>query len=477
MNKSDINDAIDTLLIESPGAIKPLLDRAVRKLVVANTLNIEDDVMDPGDAAAGVSTQLGLVSPAILKAAIDAVATASNVKALYEANADTHAFTTALMNKLSGLSQGYKGWYVDQAALETAHPSPAVGDFAHVGASYREYIESSGDWLNNSLDEGPTTGQSGTALSLSNPSGSNYNFDAASGALSYTLANIVAGGKARSLINANAEPTVSGSVKISPSAPFSANQQMILEVEVFESGAVYHRFLSIENISANAGPFGVAERSVEFSENNAEFVQMDSPLSLPGDFTVEAWLKFKDTAVNQNDMIFGNAADNTRVNFYSEKLRLAMQGNNDVIKSSIAIQDTNWHHFCIVRESGALKLYVDGIEDTAVEGSALTGFTETLVISHWGSLPVASFSTNGYLDVLRVFNLARSAAEVTANYNKDIPVNTPGLIMYLHFNEAVDNSSLAVLDLSGNGNSATLGSNASVATDAPVRSNIAAPLI
>lgn len=70
--------------------------------------------------------------------------TASEVKTLYESNADTNVFTDAEKSKLSTLSEHFLGTYVSLAALQTAHPTANAGDYARVdggvGEDVNEYI-------------------------------------------------------------------------------------------------------------------------------------------------------------------------------------------------------------------------------------------------------------------------------------------------------------------------------------------------
>lgn len=58
---------------------------------------------------------------------------ASEIKTAYESNADTNAFTDAEKTKLAGLSDPlFKGIHVSAGALTTAHPAPEVGSYAYV---------------------------------------------------------------------------------------------------------------------------------------------------------------------------------------------------------------------------------------------------------------------------------------------------------------------------------------------------------
>ena len=58
--------------------------------------------------------------------------TDAEIKTAYENNADTNAFTDAEKAKLADLINNYKGHYATEAALAAAHPSPAPGSYASV---------------------------------------------------------------------------------------------------------------------------------------------------------------------------------------------------------------------------------------------------------------------------------------------------------------------------------------------------------
>ena len=67
--------------------------------------------------------------------------TEAEVKALYESNPDTNAYTDAEKSKLGGLEGSkFKGTYVSLPALETAHPTAEAGAYADVDAGAGEDV-------------------------------------------------------------------------------------------------------------------------------------------------------------------------------------------------------------------------------------------------------------------------------------------------------------------------------------------------
>jgi hypothetical protein len=56
----------------------------------------------------------------------------SDIKELYEAEANTNAYTDAEKTKLGNMTDAYKGHYATEAALILAHPTPSAGSYATV---------------------------------------------------------------------------------------------------------------------------------------------------------------------------------------------------------------------------------------------------------------------------------------------------------------------------------------------------------
>jgi hypothetical protein len=66
----------------------------------------------------------------------------ARIKTKYEANANTNAFTDSEKSKLAGLeSSKFLGTYTTLSALNSAHPDPSVGSYAHVDAGVGSNVE------------------------------------------------------------------------------------------------------------------------------------------------------------------------------------------------------------------------------------------------------------------------------------------------------------------------------------------------
>lgn len=118
--------------------------------------------------------------------------TGAEIKALYEAEANTNAFTDALKTKLEGIEGSkFLGTYVNLSALNTAHPTAAEGSYAHVdagpGNNVTTYIWDNDD---NQFVEQTGTGTSETPASIKSKYESNADTNAFTDALQTKLNGI-----------------------------------------------------------------------------------------------------------------------------------------------------------------------------------------------------------------------------------------------------------------------------------------------
>jgi hypothetical protein len=95
-----------------------------------------------------------------------------------------------------------------------------------------------------------------------------------------------------------------------------------------------------------------------------------------------------------------------------------------------------WLHVAMVWDQTALVTYVNGLPKITTTGSggvtALATGTSVLMI---GCNPNNRGCFGGMFDELRVWNVARSAAEIQASFNKPVVGNEAGLVGYWKFDE------------------------------------------
>jgi len=190
-------------------------------------------------------------------------------------------------------------------------------------------------------------------------------------------------------------------------------------------------------------------------------------------FTLETWIKTSDISnapifigSSSNEILFG-IHSGSGVVFNTS----FMSGGPFVgTKSGTFPADGIWHHIACVRSgtgAGQGKIYIDGVDQTD------TAFNTTgTVISLSGGLSfgvgLTTYFLNGTIDEIRIWNVARTQAEINDNMNIELTGSEPGLIGYWKFNEG---SGQIILDTQTNGviHNGTLGASENVGSDDPAR--------
>ncbi len=188
-------------------------------------------------------------------------------------------------------------------------------------------------------------------------------------------------------------------------------------------------------------------------------------LVFSGDFTVEAWVNLA-PGISGVDALVGQEGTGIDFNFFGGKVRL-FEPFTDRIAANTIIQPNTWTHIALTRLGSSLSLYINGLLDATGTWS--------------GSFPIKALGRGnqsfaghleGELDEVRLWTVARSGSDITANYNQSVAANSAGLTAYWSFNE----SGQVVEDLSGSGNNGSLGSGAGAGNDDPQRVISGAPI-
>ncbi len=139
------------------------------------------------------------------------------------------------------------------------------------------------------------------------------------------------------------------------------------------------------------------------------------------DFSIEAWVKFDFTySGSSTNVIYVNGGVSTSVNTFAlatdedNKVRFIVGGVT--LYSTTVFSNNNWVHIAGTRESGALKLYINGNKtpEATGTGSAVVNNTSDLLIGR--DTQVNRFYKERISD-LRLYGKALSADEVKNNYN------------------------------------------------------------
>jgi hypothetical protein len=176
-----------------------------------------------------------------------------------------------------------------------------------------------------------------------------------------------------------------------------------------------------------------------------------------GSFTTEAWIKTTQTG-NAKRITTKRGSSSTWFSMYIYNGLLAFEtavsypSYYTVGTGNKIINNGQWHHVVMVRDTSQSKilLYVDGALDVSptdnTAGQSITN-SEIFEIGIWGTEAYDTGSYTGKIDQVRMFNYARTPAQIAYDYNRGAPVG------YWKFDEC---QGTTLNDSSGNGNNGTI---------------------
>jgi hypothetical protein len=95
-----------------------------------------------------------------------------------------------------------------------------------------------------------------------------------------------------------------------------------------------------------------------------------------------------------------------------------------------------WVHVAMTWDNVALRTYVNGVERITTMAPPNQPLATLAGLFYVGCLPLNWACFNGIFDELRVWNVARTADEIMANYDKAVATDSPGLVGYWKFDDA-----------------------------------------
>lgn len=165
-------------------------------------------------------------------------------------------------------------------------------------------------------------------------------------------------------------------------------------------------------------------------------------------FTVEAWIKPNSTSGSPTIFMRGNNSGGNELYFglsNNTTIEAYLDGTQKTFTKSPSVNfvDGNWHHVALVYDAAASQLscYADG----AAYGSPVS-ISKTLDFGLSHALIGADFDSfngslgnyfNGLIDDVRVWNVARSAAEISANKDSELNGSETGLVGYWKLNSTL----------------------------------------
>ena len=144
--------------------------------------------------------------------------------------------------------------------------------------------------------------------------------------------------------------------------------------------------------------------------NGASYVSVadSTDWTFAGDFTIDYWVKTTASSDATYDAMFSIGEFNVAQKLvifqrYSTNVpTIYVNGVAEVITGTTAINNNAWHHIALVRSSGVIKLYVDGVQEGSSYSYSGTLDGDFARLGYTSSAGSTYFT--GYIDELRVSN-------------------------------------------------------------------------
>lgn len=179
-------------------------------------------------------------------------------------------------------------------------------------------------------------------------------------------------------------------------------------------------------VSLTMIPTGTSCNQSVFLDGN-EWINIPD-MELTGDFTIEAWVKLA-SGIDVYDTLLGQEGIGPDINFYQQKMRLfVVEAPWDAVTANTLIKENSWTHVAITRLGSDLALYINGTLD------ANGNWAGTLPIQALGRGNRNRDDKFGQMDEVRIWDVARSADQISLNFNQSVDPLSEGLLRYWTFN-------------------------------------------
>ena len=211
--------------------------------------------------------------------------------------------------------------------------------------------------------------------------------------------------------------------------------------------------------------------SLDFDGVDDYIVVPDDPsLLVSTGVTMEAWVYYDGNAPFTN--IIMNKEGEYQVGIIPNNLTWSVANTTpgwSSIGTGINIPALEWTHIAISVGATTASTYINGVLQHQIAASGLigdvSGAQDELQIGHRQVDPTNLTYFHGNIDEVRVWNLARTGAEIAASYNLALSGNETGLVAYYRFNEG---QGTMLNDLTVNGNNGSFSGNPIWSTDGQV---------
>jgi alpha-tubulin suppressor-like RCC1 family protein len=159
--------------------------------------------------------------------------------------------------------------------------------------------------------------------------------------------------------------------------------------------------------------------------------------------TLEFWMR-SSTTPQQWDALVAKGDDSWRIALGSDgKVGFAGSPIFSEVWSTTTVTNGNWHHIAAVYDGTRARLYVNGVEEGSVFASGDLN-NSSFAVSIGENLQATGRYYQGDIDEVRIWNVARTAGQITNNSNCQLPYGgnrdasgqvEEGIVAYYTFNQ------------------------------------------
>ena len=169
-----------------------------------------------------------------------------------------------------------------------------------------------------------------------------------------------------------------------------------------------------------------------------DYVSLPPAVYFNGDFTIECWVYPKSFASWARIIDFGNGAgsDNVLLAYtYGSSGAPGFYVEGSQFQANQTLPLNQWSHIAATLSGTTATIYINGV--AAGTGTFPTPVNITRNKCYIGKSNWSDPYANAVFDELRIWNTAKTQAQIQASMNTELAGNEPGLVAYYNFNQGV----------------------------------------
>ncbi|MFM1947279.1 MAG: hypothetical protein RL207_1562, partial [Bacteroidota bacterium] len=261
---------------------------------------------------------------------------------------------------------------------------------------------------------------------------------------------------------ANLQATVGSGITLQWFSASTGGTPLASTTSLIEGTTYYAQATNSAGCSSTRTPLVVVFNNALDFDGVDDYVNVGDIIENLSDVTVEAWVYWEGSSLAHSE-IFAKDGISSMAITSANKLH-ANFGNGSIwiagLDSQNPIPLNKWTHVAVTRQSGTVKMFINGVEDAATTTNNATGQNSSprIIGGKMVGSSVSNTLFNGKIDELRFWNIARTTAQISSNTTTQFLGNETNLLAYYNFNQGIQNgNNTAVTTLTNSVNSANNG--------------------